>query len=273
MNINIKNKVILVILTTNVLLCSVDGSIAQSTSTNEWTTFSLKDSKIKFLDIFWLSADSEAIPIEIDLNITDIQNAELVVKTYQSTEKRLEMVNYAQIGNFTFSNSTTMLQFDLKIPGTDTWYYVDHNSSVSFKYRLKSTSTSLPADVELNAWKEVTLQSLGPSIQNIFESDTEHNVSVNIQLNKIENASFNLVFFKSDYGKGEPINDFKYHSVNAVGHVVNLEIDAINITGVIEGQYQLTDYGSVGPIIPGFEFPTIITLVPIVFILKKKKIF
>lgn len=274
MNLNLKNKIILVLLVTNILLSSVAGSFTESTTTNDWTPFALKDSNIKFLEVFWTPVDSEAIPIDLEINISDIQNAELVLNTYYSAMKPLELTNYAETGNYTYSNSTTLLKFVLQIPGTDTPYYVDHNSSVTFNYRLKTNSTAIPSDVELNVWKEVTLQSLGPSIQKIFTSDTEHNVSINIQLTKIENASFNLVFSKSDNGRAEPINDFENHSINSVGHVVSLEIDAINTTGSVEGQYQLTDYGSVGPIIPGFEFfITIIAFVPIVFLMKKKKIF
>ena len=269
-NMKIKTPVkFLAVLLGIFLISSIQAGLSTNPMNNEWQDFTLRDTNNKTLSVFFYTADHEEIPIEVELNVTELHNASLILKTYQTSIHNLDLVYYTEVGNYSYSNSTTLLGFDLQIPNTDTEYYIEHNSSVRFQYRLKSSSNALPAEVELNVWKEVRLNSLGPSILKVFNSDNEHNITINVQLTKIENGSFSVAHFKSDTGLSAPINDYLNHSLNFVGHYVSLNLESNTTTGLIEGRYQLIDNGYVGPVIPAFEVWVLLVILSSIYIKKR----
>ncbi len=270
MNYTLQSKIVLILMISNVLLAIDTTSLVVASDSNEWTPFELKGSNSKTLTVFYNDVSSEGIPSDVEINVSSIKNAELLIKTYPSSTHHPEIISYNNPGNYTYSNVTTMLQFDLLIPNTDTEYYVDHNSSSKFTYRLKSASTDLPSDVIVNVWKEVSLQSLGPKIIKVFDSNNEHNLTVQVQLSKIVNGSFNIGHAKSDTVQSIEINDFDNYSYNFVSHRVSLEIDPNSTNGLIQGQYKITDNGTVGPVIPGFEF-WIVLSIGILYYYNKRK--
>ena len=247
------------------------NSSAVSSTDDSWTYFSLSNSHNSSIWPFNFPK-SNGFPIEVDINIKNIQNAELGLVTQRAQSSPYIYVYYNKVGIFSYSNSTTLLNFVINVSGiysTNT----DHNSSVSFSYRLKSpsTSTSIPTSIILNVWKNVTLYSNGPYYINIFSANTEHNLTLNIQLTKIVHGSLSASFFQSDTGSGETINDLQNHSFSQVGHYVTLDMNAEADYSIIEGRYQLIDNGSVGPIAgPGFELLPVAGVILFLYFRKKK---